>query len=72
LGVRANVPRSTVRASAASTGHPAGPAEPWVSGGEFGDLARGGVVLYHPDAAGMAAVADLLRRPPLGAVRSGR
>jgi GDSL-like Lipase/Acylhydrolase family len=49
-----------VRASAASTGHPAGSAEPWVSGWEFGDLARGGVVPYHPHAAGMAAVADLL------------
>jgi hypothetical protein len=49
-----------VRASAASTAHPAGSADPWVSGWEFGDVPAGGVVPYHPNAAGMAAVADLL------------
>ena len=49
-----------VEASAASAGHHAGSAEPWVTGWEFGDVLAGGVVPYHPNAAGMRAVADLL------------
>src|SRR4051794_31240875 len=49
-----------VAASAASAGHHAGSAEPWVTGWEFGDVRAGGVAPYHPNAAGMHAVADLL------------
>ena len=49
-----------VEASAASAGHHAGSADPWVTGWEFGDVPAGGVVPYHPNAAGMRAVADLL------------
>ena len=49
-----------VRASAASADHSACAAEPWVSGWEFGDVPGGGLAPYHPNAAGMAAVADLL------------
>ena len=49
-----------VEASAASAGHHAGSAEPWVTGWEFGDVLAGGVVPYHPNAAGMRAVAELL------------
>jgi lysophospholipase L1-like esterase len=49
-----------VTASAASSGHHAGSREPWVTGWEFGDVPAGGVVPYHPNAAGMRAVADLL------------
>ena len=49
-----------VRASAASRDHAVGSAEPWVTGWEFGDLLAGGVAPYHPNAAGMRAVADLL------------
>lgn len=49
-----------VAASAASAGHDAGSREPWVTGWEFGDVLAGGVVPYHPNAAGMRAVAELL------------
>ena len=49
-----------VAASAASRGHAVGSAEPWVTGWVFGDLLSGGGAPYHPNAAGMAAVADLL------------
>jgi lysophospholipase L1-like esterase len=49
-----------VEASAASRDHHAGSAEPWVTGWEFGDVRAGGVAPYHPNAAGMRAVADLL------------
>jgi len=49
-----------VAASAASVDHAVGSAEPWVTGWEFGDLLAGGVAPYHPNAAGMRAVADLL------------
>jgi hypothetical protein len=49
-----------VEASAASAGHHAGSAEPWVTGWEFGDVLAGGVVPYHPNAAGMRAVAEPL------------
>jgi len=49
-----------VEASTASREHHAGSAEPWVTGWEFGDVLAGGVVPYHPNAAGMRAVADLL------------
>jgi lysophospholipase L1-like esterase len=49
-----------VEASAASADHHAGSAEPWVTGWEFGDVLAGGVVPYHPNAAGMRAVAELL------------
>ncbi|MGY1693145.1 SGNH/GDSL hydrolase family protein [Geodermatophilus sp. SYSU D01105] len=49
-----------VRASAASRDNSVCSAEPWVTGWEFGDIAAGGVVPYHPNAAGMRAVADLL------------
>jgi lysophospholipase L1-like esterase len=46
-----------VAASAAGLSHAVGSAEPWTSGFRFG---RGGVAPYHPNAAGMAAVADLI------------
>jgi lysophospholipase L1-like esterase len=46
-----------VTASAASLGHGVGSAEPWTTG--FG-LRPGGGVGYHPNEAGMAAVADLV------------
>ncbi|MGY1815675.1 SGNH/GDSL hydrolase family protein [Blastococcus sp. SYSU D00820] len=49
-----------LRASAISRGHAVGSAQPWVTGWVFGDLARGGLAPYHPNAAGMAAVADAL------------
>jgi lysophospholipase L1-like esterase len=49
-----------VAASTASAAHHAGSAEPWVTGWEFGDVLAGGVAPYHPNAAGMRAVADLL------------
>ncbi|MGY1707365.1 SGNH/GDSL hydrolase family protein [Geodermatophilus sp. SYSU D00697] len=49
-----------VRASAAGREHSVCSAEPWVTGWGFGDIAAGGVVPYHPNAAGMRAVADLL------------
>ena len=49
-----------VAASAASRDHAVGSADPWVTGWEFGDLLAGGVAPYHPNAAGMRAVADLL------------
>jgi lysophospholipase L1-like esterase len=50
-----------VAASVAGRDHAVGSAEPWVTGWVFsGDPLRGGVGPYHPNAAGMAAVADLL------------
>jgi lysophospholipase L1-like esterase len=49
-----------VEASAFSRQHAVGSAEPWVTGWEFGDVTRGGVGPYHPNAAGMRAVADAL------------
>jgi hypothetical protein len=47
-------------ASALSRDHSVCAAEPWVTGWEFGDLLAGGVAPYHPNAAGMRAVADAL------------
>jgi lysophospholipase L1-like esterase len=49
-----------VPASEISKDHPAYAAEPWVTGWEFGDLLPPGVAPYHPNAAGMRAVADAL------------
>ena len=49
-----------VAASLVSRDHAVGSAEPWVTGWEFGDLLAGGVAPYHPNAAGMRAVADLV------------
>jgi lysophospholipase L1-like esterase len=49
-----------VAASAVSRDHAVGSAQPWVTGWEFGDLLTGGVGPYHPNAAGMRAVADLV------------
>jgi lysophospholipase L1-like esterase len=49
-----------VAASAVSRDHAVGSADPWVTGWEFGDLLAGGVAPYHPNAAGMRAVADAL------------
>ncbi len=49
-----------VAASQISRDHAVGAAEPWVTGWEFGDLLAGGVAPYHPNAAGMRAVADLV------------
>ncbi|MGY1857003.1 SGNH/GDSL hydrolase family protein [Modestobacter sp. SYSU DS0290] len=49
-----------VAASAVSRDHAVGSAEPWVTGWVFGDLLGGGVAPYHPNEAGMRAVADLL------------
>lgn len=47
-----------VTASTISRDHTVCSAEPWVTGWEFGDLLAGGVGPYHPNAAGMRAVAD--------------
>ena len=49
-----------VRASVHSAAHAVGTAEPWVTGWVFGDWLAGDVAPYHPNAAGMRAVADLL------------
>lgn len=49
-----------VAASAISRDHTVCDPEPWVSGWEFGDVLAGGAPPYHPNAAGMMAVADLL------------
>jgi lysophospholipase L1-like esterase len=49
-----------VRASAASAGHGVGSAEPWVTGFQLGNPWRGGPVAYHPNLAGMTAVAGLV------------
>jgi hypothetical protein len=49
-----------VTASAASRDHAVGAAEPWVTGWVFGDLLAGGVGPYHPNAARMRAVAELV------------
>jgi hypothetical protein len=49
-----------VAASAISRDHTVCDAEPWVTGWEFGDLMAGGVGPYHPNAAGMRAVADAI------------
>jgi lysophospholipase L1-like esterase len=49
-----------VKASGASAGHGLGSAEPWVTGFQFGNPFRGGPVPYHPNLAGMTAVAGLV------------
>ncbi len=49
-----------VPASAAGRDHSVCSAEPWVTGWAFAELGTGGVVPYHPNAAGMRAVADLV------------
>jgi lysophospholipase L1-like esterase len=49
-----------VAASQLSRDHAVGAAEPWVTGWVFGDLLAGGVSPYHPNAAGMRAVADAI------------
>jgi hypothetical protein len=49
-----------VTASAISRDHTVCDPEPWVTGWEFGDLLAGGVGPYHPNAAGMRAVAEAL------------
>ncbi|MGY1808626.1 SGNH/GDSL hydrolase family protein [Blastococcus sp. SYSU D00669] len=49
-----------VRASAISRDHTVCDPEPWVTGWEFGDVFAGGIGPYHPNAAGMRAVAGLL------------
>jgi lysophospholipase L1-like esterase len=49
-----------VTASQLSRDHAVGSAEPWVTGWVFGDLLAGGVGPYHPNAAGMRAVADAI------------
>jgi len=49
-----------VRASAASSAHGAGSAQPWVSGFRFGNPLTGGPVPYHPTRTGMPAVARLV------------
>jgi lysophospholipase L1-like esterase len=51
-----------VEASAASRDHHVCSDEPWVFGFEFGDLLSGGAKAFHPNAPGMAAVADLVAR----------
>ncbi|MGY1747693.1 hypothetical protein [Modestobacter sp. SYSU DS0511] len=55
-----NAGAELVAASAASREHAVGSAEPWVTGWVFGDLLGGGAAPYHPNAAGMRAVADLV------------
>lgn len=46
-----------VAASQISRDHAVGAAQPWVTGWEFGDVLTGGIWPYHPNAAGMRAVA---------------
>ena len=49
-----------IAASAASQDHAIGSAEPWTTGFTLRPPSLGGVVPYHPNAAGMRAVADLV------------
>jgi len=49
-----------VAASAASREHAIGSAEPWTTGFTMLPPSLGGFVPYHPNAAGMRAVADLI------------
>lgn len=49
-----------VEASKASRGHDACSSDPWVFGWEFDNILAGGAKAFHPNAAGMAAVADLI------------
>ena len=49
-----------VAASQISRDHAVGAAQPWVTGWVFGDLLPGGAAPYHPNAAGMRAVAELV------------
>lgn len=49
-----------VRASAASAGHGASSADPWVTGLKFGIPFAGVPIPYHPTLAGMSAVARLV------------
>jgi lysophospholipase L1-like esterase len=49
-----------VGAGMASREHGGGAVEPWVGGWAFGDLAAGGTLPYHPNEAGMQAVADII------------
>jgi lysophospholipase L1-like esterase len=51
-----------VEASSASDGHDVCSKDPWVFGFEFGDLLGGGAKAFHPNARGMAAVAELIAR----------
>ncbi|WP_433158943.1 SGNH/GDSL hydrolase family protein [Kribbella sp. CA-247076] len=51
-----------VTSSAASREHAIGSAEPWTTGFSLRPPVLGGVVPYHPTAAGMRAVADLIVR----------
>lgn len=51
-----------VRASQLGIGHSACSAEPWVAGFEIVQPDSGGAVFYHPNAAGMAAVAGRIVR----------
>lgn len=49
-----------VEASKASRGHDACADDPWVFGFEFGNILAGGAKAFHPNAAGMAAVGELV------------
>lgn len=49
-----------VRASQASIDHGVGSPEPWVTGFEWGNPLAGGTIPYHPNLAGMTAVAAML------------
>ena len=49
-----------VRASAASIDHGVGAPEPWVTGFEWGNPLLGGRIPYHPNLAGMTAVAEMI------------
>ena len=51
-----------VAASTAGKDHAVGSAEPWTTGFSLRPPSLGGSVPYHPNAAGMAAVADLVVR----------
>lgn len=55
-----------VAASAASKDHGVGSAEPWTTGITLRPPALGGRLPYHPNEAGMAAVADLIVRRVAG------
>ncbi|HVU73662.1 MAG TPA: SGNH/GDSL hydrolase family protein [Mycobacteriales bacterium] len=49
-----------VQASAASIDHGVGSPEPWVTGFEWGNPLAGGRIPYHPNLAGMTAVAEMV------------
>lgn len=69
-GAAADAGAELVLASSASVDHGPCAPEPWMTGYVWGNPRRGGPVAYHPTAAGMTAVAELVLRQ-LGVEFSG-